>query len=237
MTFEKEDRAEMQRLHVDATRNFLEAIELLGLDTHLVVAGSSRIFSPTEEITRVSEDTSPNPQDFYGESKLAAWELVKKARDEFGTRASFLVLFNHESPRRPEGYFSSDMAKAIIEFLAGSVNNIQVRDSGAFGDWSDARDVVALMAKAAEMDRGQDFVVSSGVLLGVEEVVVRAFSFLGQGHAPVIESTTNQDQNPRLYLEGQNQKSIAAGIWTPSFTIGQTIAEMVRSGFEARENK
>jgi GDPmannose 4,6-dehydratase len=235
MTFGEEDLGEMKKLHVDATRNLLEAIEVLGLGTHLIVAGSSRIFSPTEEITRVSEDTPPNPQDFYGESKLAAWELVKKARDEFGTRASFLVLFNHESPRRPEGYFSSDIAKAIIEFLVGSVHNIQVRDSGAFGDWSDARDVVDLMVKTAELDRGQDFVVSSGVLRGVEEIITSTFSFLGHGTTPVIDSTTNHDHNPRLYLKGENQKSLDAGIWAPQFTIGQTIAEMVRAGFEARE--
>lgn len=236
MTFEKEDLEEMQRLHVEATRNFLEAIESLGLDTHLVVAGSSRIFSPTERATRVSEDTPPNPQDFYGESKLAAWELVKKARDEFGTRASFLVLFNHESPRRPEGYFSSDIAKAIVEFLVGLVQKIQVRDSKALGDWSDARDVVELMAKIAESPHGQDFIVSSGVLRGVHEVITSAFALLGKGEPPPVESRTNQDSNTRLYLQGDNRKSIAAGLWNPKFKIDQTIAEMARAGFEARKN-
>ena len=55
MTFHKEDIDAMRRVHVESTQNLLEAIESLGLDTHLVVAGSSRVFSPTENRSRINE--------------------------------------------------------------------------------------------------------------------------------------------------------------------------------------
>lgn len=233
MTFEDEDIEAMKRIHVDATRNFLEVIETLGLDTHLVVAGSSRIFSPTEEITRVSEDSQPNPNDYYGESKLSAWELVKNSRKEFGNKASFLILFNHESPRRPQGYFSSDLASAIREYRFGTAQKVRVRDSNAWGDWSDARDVVELMASLIELPEGQDYVVSSGRLRSVRDILGNIFKLFGSIHIPELESKTNEVRKNRLYLEGDNQKSIAAGLWKPKHVIEETIAEMVQIGFEA----
>lgn len=234
MTFEKNDIESMRRLHVDATRNFLEAIETLRLDTHLVVAGSSRIFSPTERVTEVSEDTAPNPSDFYGESKLAAWELVRRSREEFGTRASFLILFNHESPRRPSGYFSSDLTKAIVAYLRGNVSKIQIRDPNALGDWSDARDVVDLMSKISQSSYGRDFVVSSGALQEVKEILANVFRLLGKTGTYEMASTEATEHNSRLYLVGANNKSITAGIWNPKFAIEQTIVEMVRAGLTGR---
>lgn len=228
MTFEKEDLEEMQRLHVAATKNFLEAIELLGLDTHLVVAGSSRIFSPREKITRISESTPPNPQDFYGASKLAAWELVKEARKEFESQASFLVLFNHESPRRPEGYFSKDLSSAIYEYLTGYRKEVEIQNPDSWGDWSDARDVVRLLAEVPRLTAGDDFVVSSGSLRSVREIIASVLTQLGHSTTPVIKSKTVEKAKEQLFLVGDNAKSVEAGVWTPALSIEQTIVQMVK---------
>lgn len=228
MTFEKEDLKEMQRLHVDATKNFLEAIELLGLDTHLVVAGSSRIFSPTERITRISENTPPNPQDFYGETKLAAWDLVKKARDEFGTRASFLVLFNHESPRRPKGYLSQDIAQAIFDYLSGSATEIRVRDASFMGDWSDARDVVELMLNHSHNPHAEDFVVGSGALRTVGSIVEASLSLLGQKDAKTSSLLEPSPPESKDFLVASNLRSIERGLWNPRSSIEKAVFEIVQ---------
>jgi GDPmannose 4,6-dehydratase len=232
MTFEKEDIEAMQRLHVEATRNFLEAIESLGLDTHLVVAGSSRIFSPTEEITKISEDTPPNPKDFYGESKLAAWNLVKKSRDEFGTKASFLILFNHESPRRPKGYLSQDIALAIHAYLLGVSPEIRVRDTSFLGDWSDARDVVALMHSHAQARQAEDLVVGSGNLQTVGSIVEKTLTLLGRESAPISSSLDLAASEARAFLVAANLKSIELGLWRPKSSIEEAVFEIVQAKAE-----
>lgn len=227
MTYEAEDVEMMKRLHVDATKNFLEAIDSLGLDTHFVVAGSSRIFSPNERTTRISEDSQPNPVDFYGDSKLKAWEIVKTFRADVGSKASFLVLFNHESPRRPPGYLSQDLAASVLRTLSRRESEITVRDAGFLGDWSDARDVVELMAAVGHSQSSEDLVVGSGSLRSVGSIVEGVLSLLGK--QPLrINSLINQDEpNTRNSLVASNSKSIELGFWNPRISIERTVAEII----------
>ena len=232
MTYDREDILAMKRIHVDATRNFLESIEELSLDTHLVVAGSSRLFTPKDRITRVNELTEPNPSDYYGDSKLEAWDLLKRFRQELGLRASFLILFNHESPRRPPGYFSHDVSKAINDFRLGKTRTVQVRDAEFLGDWSDARDVTMLMAKTAASNIGSDFVVASGQLRSVREVVNSTLQELGHEGTEVV-SLAAPDIKKRNFLEADNRKSIELNVWRQNIRIEQTIAEMANSSVQS----
>ena len=232
MSFEEDDIYAMRRIHVESTRNLLECVESLGLDTHLVIAGSSRIFSPTSRRTEIDELSSPNPGDFYGESKLAAWKLVQKHRQDFGLKASFLVLFNHESPRRPDGYFSKDVSRGILAFLNGDSSGVSVRDGEALGDWSDARDVVKLMLSVASSSSGGDYVVASGSLRTVKDVVESSLKLLGNLEAPLLSSHKQPDAQERWCLEANNSKAIREGHWDPVLRIEQTIVEIVRSSLK-----
>jgi GDPmannose 4,6-dehydratase len=231
MTYDREDVSAMKRIHVEATRNFLESIDELGLDTHLVVAGSSRIFTPTARITRINELSQPNPSDYYGESKLEAWELIKHHRQEVGTRASFLILFNHESPRRPPGYFSHDVAGSIKDYLSGKSKTVLVRDADFFGDWSDARDVTELMSNVAASRVSTDFVVASGHLMSVREVVTSTLKLLGHENVQV-ESTTPVSTKERNFLEADIAKSIEYKVWNQTIGIEQTIVGIVSGARE-----
>jgi len=230
MTYNPEDIMAMNRIHVDATRNFLECIDELGLDTHLVVAGSSRVFTPTKSITVVTEQSEPNPTDYYGESKVEAWELVKHHRRENNVRASYLILFNHESPRRPQGYFSQDIAKAIQNFQSGNSREILVRDADFFGDWSDARDVTALMAKVASSKSGGDFIVASGTLQSVRNVVDSTLNALGHFQAPVTSTSYQTSKESRNFLKADNSRSIESELWVEKIKIHETILEILSSG-------
>jgi|LakMenEpi03Aug12_release.lakeMendotaPanAssembly.Ray.scaffolds.fasta_scaffold149431_2 GDPmannose 4,6-dehydratase len=231
MTYDRDDILAMKRIHVEATRNFLECIDELGLDTHLVVAGSSRVFTPTTGRTRVNELSEPNPTDYYGESKLEAWELIKHHRQEIGARACFLILFNHESPRRPPGYFSHDIADAINHYRSGRSKTVVVRDADFFGDWSDARDVTKLMGNIAASQISTDFVVASGQLRSVRDVVNATLMSLGKENAQV-ESKTITGSRERNFLEADIAKSIELKVWNQTIKIEETIAEMVSGSRE-----
>ena len=231
MTFDRDTVLEMKKIHVQATRNFLECIEKLGLDTHLVVAGSSRVFTPltSSPLTVVNELSKPNPTDYYGESKLEAWELVKDFRRESDALASYLILFNHESPRRPPGYFSQDVAKAIQNFQSGRSKEILVRDADFIGDWSDARDVTSLMCKVAKSPIGEDFVVASGNLQSVRNLVNSTLNLFGLDQIPVKSTSPLPTHITRNFLQADNSKSVGFGHWTERFQIHRTIFEIINS--------
>ncbi len=230
MTYNPEDIMAMNRIHVHATRNFLECIDDLGLETHLVVAGSSRVFTPTKSITVVNEQSEPNPTDYYGESKVEAWELVKHHRRENNVRASYLILFNHESPRRQKGYFSQDIAQAIQNFRSGNSREILVRDADFLGDWSDARDATALMAKVASSKSGGDFIVASGTLQSVRNVVDSTLNALGHSQVPVTSTSYTPSIESRNFLKADNSRSIKSGHWVEKIKIHETILEILSLG-------
>ena len=124
------------------------------------------------------------------------------------------------------------MSHAIQAYLAGGVDQVTVRDSEAFGDWSDARDVVKLMASVALSPEGNDFIVGSGSLRSVRDIVESTLKLLGVSDAPVVSKQEGGKSKKSYSLEADNSKSIQHGHWDPKVLIEETIAEMVALGLK-----
>ena len=236
MAYSREDKERMRNTHVIGTRNILRAMVELELDTHLVVAGSSRIYGrPTVDLV-VDEETKTNPIDYYGDTKQEAWDSVRDFRQKYAVRASFLVLFNHESPRRPSGYLSTTIASELSNVLAGKRNEVRLRSPKARGDWSDARDVVRAILKTSELPAGDDFVIGSGVVQSVSDLVSTACEKL---NIPIPKITATQENSPSesATLIAAPAKAQRAGVWHPGTPIGETIAEMTLNHLITSQDK
>ena len=90
------------------TLNILEAIRLLKLNTKFYNAGSSEIFGDTNGF-HADELTPFRPLSPYGSAKASATLDVAIYRKSYGLFACTGILFNHESPLRPEGYVTKKM--------------------------------------------------------------------------------------------------------------------------------
>jgi GDP-D-mannose dehydratase len=106
-----------------------------------------------------------------------------------------------------------------------------VRDADFFGDWSDARDVTKLMGNIAASQISTDFVVASGQLRSVRDVVNATLMSLGKENAQV-ESKTITGSRERNFLEADIAKSIELKVWNQTIKIEETIAEMVSGSRE-----
>lgn len=204
MKFDKDTRERMKKIHVEATRNLAESLSKTSPAGRLIVAGSSRIFSITGERDReITETSEPNPTDPYGETKLAAWREIIRTRIELGLNAKFLILFNHDSPRRPRQYLTQILARQIAAILQNNSTEIRVRDVHARADWSHAVDIVKAMILAAENPIGTDFVLGSGKARSVQSLIaeqlrhfdlsdVRIVSELNSGNMPTLVSNCSK---------------------------------------------
>lgn len=85
------------------TLNLLEGIRFMGLETRLYNAGSSECFGNTGDFA-ANEETPFRPRSPYAVAKATAHWEVANYRESYGLFACTGVLFNHESPLRPERF-------------------------------------------------------------------------------------------------------------------------------------
>lgn len=95
---------------VNGTINILESMRLLGSAARFYNACSSECFGSTGEIA-ADEHTAFHPCSPYGVGKAAAHWLVSNYRDAYKMFACSGILFNHESPLRPERFVTQKIIR------------------------------------------------------------------------------------------------------------------------------
>jgi GDPmannose 4,6-dehydratase len=93
--------------------------------------------------------------------------------------ASAGVLYNHESPRRPLDFLPSKVANAAASISLGLAGELWLGDLDARRDWGYAGDYVRAMWLMLQQKSADDFVIATGELHSVRELVELAFAHVG----------------------------------------------------------
>lgn len=102
-----------------AVLNLLEVIRFLKLPTRLYNASSSECFGNTDNIA-ATESTPFHPRSPYAVAKAAAFWQVANYREAYNIFACSGILFNHESPLRPERFVTQKIVKTACRIAQGS---------------------------------------------------------------------------------------------------------------------
>ena len=102
-----------------ATLNVLEAIRFTKRKVRFYNAGSGECFGDTGG-RPANEETPFRPRSPYAVAKAAAHFEVANYRDAYGLFACSGVLFNHESPLRPERFVTRKIVAAACRIAAGA---------------------------------------------------------------------------------------------------------------------
>jgi len=156
----------------------LEAIRAVDPSTRVYQASSSEIFGEPTEVPQ-NEETRLSPVTPYGVAKAYGHFIVHSYRRRYGLHASCGILYNHESPRRPVDFVPSKVAHAAAAISLGLERKLQIGDLRAQRDWGYAGDYVEAMWRVVQQDEPGDFVIASGVLHSVENLVELAFAHVG----------------------------------------------------------
>lgn len=148
-----------------------------GRPVRVVQASSAEIFGTPQDSPQ-SERTVVAPTNPYGASKAYAHHLVGVYRG-LGLHATSLILYNHESPRRPDTFVTRKITRAAARIARGEQEHLVLGALDARRDWGWAPDYVAGMVRAARYDGGGDFVLATGVTHSVREFVAAAFAAAG----------------------------------------------------------
>jgi GDPmannose 4,6-dehydratase len=205
-----------------STMTLLGAVEHEVPEARVFLASSAEVFGDCDESPQ-HERTPCYPRSPYGVGKLAALRSAHVWRGR-GLHVSAGILYNHESPRRPERF----LPRKVTKGAAGLQDGLEVGDRRAVRDWSHARDFMAGAILAVEHDTPDDYVFASGLGHTVGEMIDLAFRLCG------LEAEDHVTVNPAFVREpeatapvGDPSKAHRVLGWRPEFTFDQTITEMV----------
>lgn len=160
------------------TLNLLEAIRFIGAPIRLYNAGSSECFGETGE-AGADESTPFRPRSPYAVAKAAAFWEVANYREAYGLFACSGILFNHESPLRPERFVTQKIVTAACRIAEGSVEKLTLGNMAIRRDWGWAPEYVQAMYLMLQQAEAEDYVIATGDSCSLEEFVAIAFSAVG----------------------------------------------------------
>ena len=158
------------------TLNMLEACRLVENPVRLYHAGSSECFGDVTGQDPANEKTPFQPRSPYAVAKSSAFWLVDNYREAYSLFACTGLMFNHESPLRPERFVTKKIISAAKAIASGSTEKRVLGRLDIARDWGWAPEYVEAMWLMLQQDQPEDFVIASGKTYTLEAFVAEAFS-------------------------------------------------------------
>ncbi|SFD55806.1 GDP-mannose 4,6-dehydratase [Spirosoma endophyticum] len=143
------------------TLNLLEAIRFSNLPIKFYNAGSSECFGDVGSLA-ADENTPFRPRSPYGVAKAAAFWQVANYREAYQLHASTGILFNHESPLRPERFVTQKIVAAACRIAKGSYEVLTLGNIDIARDWGWAPEYVEAMWLMLQQKQVDDYVIATG---------------------------------------------------------------------------
>jgi GDPmannose 4,6-dehydratase len=172
------------------TLNVLEAMRFVERPIRLYHAGSSECFGDTGEIA-ATESTPFRPRSPYAVAKTCAHNLVANYREAYGMHACTGILFNHESPLRPERFVTQKIVRAAARIAAGSKETLSLGNLDIYRDWGWAPEYVEAMWQMVQQPEPEDLVIATGRTVSLRYFVERAFASFGLDPKGLVSSDSS----------------------------------------------
>ncbi|MGZ8693872.1 MAG: GDP-mannose 4,6-dehydratase [Gaiellaceae bacterium] len=206
----------------------LEAIRQVDPGIRFYQASSSEIFGEPVEVPQ-TEGTPLAPVTPYGVAKAYAHFITRSYRHRYGMYACSGILYNHESPRRPVDFVTRKVAHGAATIALGHERELRLGSLDARRDWGYAGDYVRAMTAMLRQDEPGDYVIASGVLHSVQELVEIAFAHAGLDWRDYVRVDDSlQRGRAELHdLVGDASKAHQVLGWEPSVSFEELIRMLV----------
>ncbi len=172
------------------TLNLLEAIRFIGKPIRFYNAGSSECFGDVGE-SAANEETPFRPRSPYAVAKAAAHWQVANYREAYNLFACTGILFNHESPLRPQRFVTRKVIAAAWRISQGSKERLSLGNISIQRDWGWAPEYVEAMWRMMQREIPADYVIATGESHSLREFVELAFAELSLDWKEFVSTDTS----------------------------------------------
>ncbi|MEU5862208.1 MULTISPECIES: GDP-mannose 4,6-dehydratase [unclassified Nonomuraea] len=192
-------------------------------------ASSSEMFGQVTE-TPQTERTAFHPRSPYGVAKAYGHFLTQNYRESYGMFAVSGILFNHESPRRGAEFVTRKVTLGVARIKLGLATELRLGNLEARRDWGYAGDYVKAMHLMLQAASPEDYVIGTGRMKSVRELVEAAFTAAGldwERHV-VVDQALHRPAEVDLLCADPKKARAQLG-WEPSVSFDELVAMMVES--------
>ena len=204
-----------------------------GYDPRVCQASSSEMFGLVAELPQ-TERSPHHPRSPYAVSKSFAHHTAVNYRESYGMFVSAAILFNHESPLRPDSFVTRKITSGAAAIALGKQDELTLGRLDVRRDWGAAKDYVQALHAINQFDEPDTFNVATGVSHSLEDFLRLAFAAAG-----VADYASRVRQDPGLLrpadvpeTRGDASKIHAALGWQPTATFEQIIEAMVSADMQ-----
>ena len=114
----------------------------------------------------------------YAVAKSAAFWLVNNYRQSYKIHASTGVLFNHESPLRPDRFVTKKIISAACKCLKNKEKKLYLGNVDIYRDWGWAPEYVEAMWLMLQQDFADDYVIATGKSYSLLDFIKTTFEHI-----------------------------------------------------------
>jgi GDPmannose 4,6-dehydratase len=209
------------------TINLLESIRFINPNIRFYNAGSSECFGDTGE-NFADEKTAFRPTSPYAIAKAAATWQVSLYRKAYGLYAATGILFNHESPFRPERFVTKKIVSTVCRIANGSDEKLELGNIDIRRDWGSAPEYADAMLRMLTIDEPDDFIIATGQTQSLRDFLVTAFGRVNldwQQHT-IINPNLMRPSDP-FEIKGLSNKAAQHLLWEPQVKGLEVVIKLV----------
>ena len=217
-------KKEMFKLYVEYTNSILEW-QSDNIHTKSLFALSSQMYSNNNTNKIINEISSFSPQNYYGETKAMALDLIRKFRLRDKVNTAGLILFNHSSEFNNEKFLFPRLAKQLYFISKDKRESVKLINPLASIDMSSAYEFVDAILKIMNLDKLNDFVLSQGISFEIEYIVRRSCEILN------LENIRIQSSEKSKFIDclvGDISKAKKELDWSPVKKPWEVLSDMTR---------
>jgi GDPmannose 4,6-dehydratase len=216
--------------------NVLEALRSLKLRARVFNASSSEIFGDISE--PANEETRLAPCTPYGVAKAASTLLVRTYRKNFGLFACSGIMFNHESPLRPENFVSQHVIRGVIEIAKKRKHELVLAETAMVRDWGWAPDFVECMWRMLQEDQPEDYVIATGIGNSLAVFVERAFRYFDLDSRAFVTVNPDRARPTDIALSVGNPAKAAQQLgWKAKVVMPQLVDTLIEVALKEENDK
>ncbi len=209
------------------TLNLLETIRFLDKNIKIYNASSSECFGDVGDFAS-DEQTPFRPRSPYAVAKATAFWEMANYREAYGLFACNGILFNHESPLRPERFVTQKIIHSAVRIAAGKQDVLELGNIDIERDWGWAPEYVEAMWLMLQHDKADDYVIATGKTNPLKRFIQVAFEAVGLDWHEYVRVNPDFIRPSELMIsKGNPNKARQVLGWEAKYQLNEIVNDMV----------